>query len=133
MLTKEDIILINESLGGTMEEHKFQWTGAFSKAVNGVMISENFTFRMDSREELEVERKNVLDKLTPSSKSFPEDEGDMAHEETTSQSPMCAVHRTPMTFKQAGISKKTGKPYAGFWSCGIKNTDNTFCNYRPEK
>lgn len=112
---------------------QFQWTGQFTKIVNGVTLSENFTFRMDSREEIEAERKNVLDKLMPSTRVFPDDEGDMAHQEVQEAGQMCAVHKVPMTLKPAGVSKKTGNAYPAFWSCGIKNTNGTFCTYRPQK
>jgi len=38
-----------------------------------------------------------------------------------------------MRLKPAGVSKTTGKPYNAFWSCGIKNSDGTWCNYKPPK
>lgn len=112
---------------------KYQWTGVFSRTVNGVVLSENFTFRMDTRDELEKERKQTIELIMPSAKSFPDDEGTMAHVATEEMAPVCKVHKTPMKLHPAGTSKTTGRAYPQFWSCGIKNTDGTFCNYRPPK
>ena len=133
MLSEDEKIIDDILKEDSMEDKQFQWTGQFTRAVNGVMLSENFTFRMDNREELEAERKKVIENLVPSAKTFPEDEGDIAHTATEEQGEMCPVHKNAMTFKPAGVSKRTGKPYNGFWSCGIKNTDGTFCTYRPQK
>jgi hypothetical protein len=51
--------------------------------------------------------------------------------------PMCGVHGTPM--KWITGKYKTTTPYheAGddfaFWSCGKKNADNSYCNYKVPK
>jgi len=45
--------------------------------------------------------------------------------------PQCAVHGTEMKWKEGGVSK-AGKPYNGFWSCGQKNADGSWCNYKPK-
>lgn len=44
--------------------------------------------------------------------------------------PICQVHQVEMKWKPPGTSK-TGKPYQGFWSCGQKNPDGSWCNYKP--
>jgi hypothetical protein len=44
--------------------------------------------------------------------------------------PICGIHRTEMKWKPPGISK-AGKNYQGFWTCGTKNPDNTWCTYKP--
>jgi hypothetical protein len=44
----------------------------------------------------------------------------------------CPVHRVPFTFKEGGVSK-AGKPYDGFWKCGEKNADDTYCTQRPPR
>lgn len=46
---------------------------------------------------------------------------------------MCGVHGTPMRYREGGISKKIGKPYNGFWSCGQKDDFGGYCDYKPEK
>jgi hypothetical protein len=45
--------------------------------------------------------------------------------------PICAIHNTPMVWRE-GTTKQTGKHYA-FWTCPQKNTDGSFCKYKPEK
>lgn len=44
----------------------------------------------------------------------------------------CPVHHVPFTWKEGGVSKN-GKPYDGFWKCGEKNADDSFCNQRPAR
>jgi len=44
--------------------------------------------------------------------------------------PICPIHNNPMKWKEGGISK-AGRKYQGFWSCGKKNPDNSWCNYKP--
>jgi hypothetical protein len=43
---------------------------------------------------------------------------------------VCPVHGKPWTTAKAGVSKKTGKPYAAFWKCSEKDGDK-FCNEKP--
>lgn len=45
------------------------------------------------------------------------------------QAPYCAIHHVPMRWKE-GVSKM-GKNYA-FWTCGQKNPDNSWCNFKPQ-
>lgn len=51
--------------------------------------------------------------------------------EQDSAAPVCGVHGVPMRWKPPGTSKTTGKPYQGFWSCGTKNDDGSWCRYKP--
>jgi hypothetical protein len=43
----------------------------------------------------------------------------------------CPVHQIPFTFKEGGISTKTGKPYKGFFKCDGKDADGNWCQERP--
>lgn len=45
--------------------------------------------------------------------------------------PICAVHNKPMIWRE-GNNKQTSKHYA-FWACPERNTDGSFCKYKPEK
>jgi len=45
--------------------------------------------------------------------------------------PACPVHKTPMTWKPAGISKTTNRPYPGFFACGVRQEDGNWCNAKP--
>jgi hypothetical protein len=67
--------------------------------------------------------------------SFPNDKGEVAVKPnpTTPEAPTCGVHGTTMVWHGPGVSKKTNKPYNGFWTCPTKNIDNSFCSYRPTK
>lgn len=66
--------------------------------------------------------------------AFPNDIGKpmaTTPEQAQTEVPKCGVHGTPMTLKPAGVSK-AGRPYPAFYSCGMKNADNTYCSYRPK-
>lgn len=43
---------------------------------------------------------------------------------------LCGIHQTEMKYKGDGISK-AGKPYKGFWSCGVKDEQGNWCNFKP--
>lgn len=43
----------------------------------------------------------------------------------------CPTHHT-IQWKDGGVSRKTGKTYPGFWTCGHKNPDGTWCPYNPD-
>jgi hypothetical protein len=43
----------------------------------------------------------------------------------------CPIHQIPFTFKEGGISTKTGKPYKGFFKCDGKDADGNWCQERP--
>lgn len=45
----------------------------------------------------------------------------------TATTPQCPIHGATVVYRQSGISKSTGKPYSGFYSCTVKNADNSFC------
>lgn len=44
----------------------------------------------------------------------------------------CPVHHVPFTWKEGGVSK-AGKAYDGFYKCGEKNADQSFCTQRPPR
>ena len=46
--------------------------------------------------------------------------------------PYCPIHRVALTWRPAGVSKRTGKAYAGFYACPEKNQDGSFCTYKPK-
>ena len=48
----------------------------------------------------------------------------------TSTTPRCPIHGNTVTYRPSGISKKTGKPYPGFYSCTAKTPDGQFCKER---
>lgn len=107
---------------------KFQWS-KFSPDK-----SEQWVVRSDSWNEISDYRDHILE-LVPKP-GFPEDSGSSAHVGPTSvnpTAPMCGVHNVPMVFKGPGISRSTGRSYPGFWSCGEKNPDGSYCNFRPKK
>ena len=41
--------------------------------------------------------------------------------------PVCPIHGATVVYRPSGISKKTGKGYAGFYACTARNADNSFC------
>ena len=45
--------------------------------------------------------------------------------------PICPIHNKPMAWRE-GMSSKTNQHYA-FWTCTERNTDGSFCKYRPDK
>lgn len=106
----EDEQIINDILKGEyMEEHKFQWTGAFTRTVNKVVLSENFTFRLDTREELEAERTHVIEKIMPSAETFPNDTGNVAHvatEKPAQTCPKCGAPLVQTTLKNGTVITK---------------------------
>jgi hypothetical protein len=44
--------------------------------------------------------------------------------------PICADHKIPMVWREG--TNKSGSHYA-FWACPIRNSDGSFCKYRPSK
>lgn len=44
---------------------------------------------------------------------------------------VCPVHGIPFVMQPGGVSKKTGKPYNGFWKCNGKNPDGSYCQQKP--
>jgi hypothetical protein len=114
------------------DQPKTQWSGVFTTLRNGVSINENFTFRSDDWDEVKKLRMEVMDKMAPSTVKFPDDDGSVAHTETQETAPLCPVHGTPMTWRPAGVSKVSNKPYPAFWACGTKNTDGSYCKGKPK-
>lgn len=48
-------------------------------------------------------------------------------------SQVCEIHNVAMNWRPPGVSKKTNRPYQGFWACPEKTHDGNFCNWRPAK
>lgn len=44
----------------------------------------------------------------------------------------CPDHHVPFTWKEAGVNKQ-GVPYDGFYKCGEKNADGSYCRRKPAK
>jgi hypothetical protein len=114
------------------EYPKFQWSGVFTKQINGVSVNENYTGRFETEQDMNDFIDRIYKQHMPSAQTFPNDEGTRAHTATQPPQPICGVHKTAMTLKPAGVSKKTGKPYPAFWSCGQPTDDGGYCNYRPQ-
>lgn len=96
-MTDEDKKLIDR----IMAPAKCQWTGVWSYKKNGILISENYTYRTDTQEDLEEHRDFALRNL-PSATGFPDDEGDIAQKKTVDEIPMCPVHKKDMKFGKYG-------------------------------
>ena len=47
----------------------------------------------------------------------------------SSVAPVCGIHNVSMVYKEGGVSKVSGRPYPGFWSCPQKE-NGTYCKYR---
>jgi hypothetical protein len=45
----------------------------------------------------------------------------------------CPDHHEPYVFREGGVSKTTGKPYDGFWTCKGKTPDGGFCRSKPPR
>jgi hypothetical protein len=45
----------------------------------------------------------------------------------------CPVHGVPFEWKEGGVSKTTGNAYDGFYKCGEKNADGSYCKQRPPR
>lgn len=57
--------------------------------------------------------------------------------QTPTNTPICGVHGTPMTWKTGNYKATTpyhkmGDEYA-FWSCSQKNADGSYCKFKPTK
>ena len=75
-----------------------------------------------------------IGQLIPKTKAFPEDSGPQATPQSqVTSAPTCGIHNIPMVWKAPGVSKTSGKPYPGFWSCKERNQDGSYCKFRPEK
>lgn len=107
------------------QTNKYQWS-KFSPDR-----TEQFVIRTDDWEELRM-KIGLVRGMLPTTESFPNDEGYKAHspQQTQPAVPTCGVHGTPMKWLEG--TSKAGKHYA-FWSCGQKNADGTWCNFKPEK
>lgn len=53
--------------------------------------------------------------------------------ENSDAAPLCRYHDVEMRWVPGGISKKTNKPYRGFWACPEKDTNGDFCKYSPNR
>ena len=45
---------------------------------------------------------------------------------------VCPIHKVALVWKPAGVSKKTNRPYPGFYSCPGRNPDGSFCSFHPK-
>ena len=43
----------------------------------------------------------------------------------------CPTHRRPWVHREGGVSKTTGKPFDGFWSCSAPKDAAGYCKLRP--
>jgi|SRR3990167_523928 len=41
------------------------------------------------------------------------------------ETPICAIHKTPMKHVEAGVSRRTGKEYQAFWGCTVYECKET--------
>ena len=121
-MTNEDKKLANDIIG-----NKFQWS-KFSPDR-----SEQYVIRTDTEEEFDRLVKKYREMTPKAGKPFPDDEGPVAVLPDSVQAPVmtCGVHKTPLTYRPAGVSK-TGKPYKAFWSCQEKDAQGNFCKWRPQ-
>lgn len=109
-----------------MEEHKL--TMSF---ING---NPGFVVKADNAQELDALIKEALPRFK-AFKSAVDTYREKQQRDATpppQETPICAVHNSQMSWKPPGVSKKTNKPYQGFWACPVKNPDGSFCNYKPE-
>ena len=94
-----------------------------------------FHVRCDDWEAFKEAKEN-METLLPSNKPFPDDtvgKPVATTPEKAMNAPICEDHHLPMTWHPAGVSKKTGKPYNGFWSCKVLNEDGSYCTFKPAK
>ncbi len=100
---------------------KFQWSKFNADK------SEQYVVRTDSWEDL-IDGIGKVQGFVPSQRPFPDDEGHKAHTEAQTQEvKRCPLHGTQLKWIPAGISKQTGRPYHGFWSCSEKMPNGEFC------
>lgn len=87
----------------------------------------------DEKVELDKIAQSIDNMIAKGYKASWNDETNGKHEtKPDPNSPLCSVHKTPMTWKKPGISKTTNRPYPGFWACNVKNENGEWCNARPE-
>jgi len=96
--------------------------------------NEMLVVRADNWEDFKEAKEN-METMVPKTKAFPDDAGRMATDKTeiNPSIPECPVHNIPMRWKSGGISKTTGKPYQGFYSCPERNEDGSYCRAKPAK
>lgn len=89
--------------------------------------SEQYVVRTDNWEEL-VDGIGKVKGIVPSENPFPDDEGHRAHSvNQTEEVKRCPKHGTQLNWKPAGVSKQTGRPYNGFWSCPERTPAGEYC------
>ncbi len=85
-------------------------------------IAEDLYDKVEAKHGLKVDQwKSLNDKQQPAKVSSGPARQD---------APTCGIHNVPMNWKPGGVSRTTGKPYNGFWSCNEK-INGQFCNFRP--
>ncbi len=120
-LNKSDEQLVKESVSEPIQtgrEYRYQADWQFQGQMYHV--------RCDIWEEF-LEAKKNMESVLPQPQAFPNDTGPHAVSpaQVVSSVPMCGIHGTPM-------KQRTGQ-YGTFWSCGKKNADNSWCQYKPPK
>lgn len=98
-----------------------QWTGTWTYSKNGINVSENFTGRFDTEEDMLKFRTDSLAKL-PNTEAFPNDSGPKATapEEVVNPSlDFCKMHNTKM-------KQRNGKNGQTFYSHGQKIQEGVF-------
>lgn len=89
--------------------------------------TEQFVVRTDNWDEL-LDGIGKIKGFAPSEKPFPDDGGHMAHTEANTQEvKRCPFHGTQLKWIGPGVSKQTGRPYNGFWSCSEKMPSGEYC------
>lgn len=74
---------------------------------------------------------DLMETLIPSNKPFPDDTGKSAvTKEQAVNAPECGIHKTPMKWHVGGVSKTSGRPYPGFWSCPERMEDGGYCTFK---
>ena len=106
-----------------MSDKKYQWSKMSPDRSEQVVVRSD---DVDEWYQLIEDARGVLPTV-----GFPNDSGATATpiEKTQEESPMCGIHKIPMTLKPAGVSK-VGRPYPAFYSCGQRNPDGSYCNFK---
>ncbi len=134
-MDKSDEKLIDDLLRRYMEEsngHIYQWSKFSPDRSEQYVIRHNDETEFDR---LVLKYKSVI----PQANVFPDDVGHVATPQSKIQEgvPMCGVHGTPMKWITGKYKNTTEWHTAGddfaFWSCGQKNADNSYCNYKVPK
>lgn len=105
-----------------VKDAKYQYTAMWT---NKDGVSENFTLRMDSWDELKTARDQALAtrNVSPQSAVVSQPVASPVPQNV----PVCSVHGTTKVLRPPGVNKTTGKPYDAFYACPTKNADGSYC------